>query len=204
MCWLLGILFRSEFAEHIVFKGGTSLSKVFGAIARFSEDIDLSVSPQFLKLKQAGSSRSQAHKWMAKAELACGQAVASQIKPNLEQHVLSVLGKRNTDWFEFLTDPSTHSPVLLFHYPSIQPAGFEYLKRSVTFGLFVYWLQTQNIPIPRWLAIMVRAGYFGYKISAGAEVCFNLETGDLSMDFNVKGTAVVGGRFKSVGSLCDI
>jgi hypothetical protein len=28
-----------------VFKGGTSLSKVFGVIERFSEDIDLSLSP---------------------------------------------------------------------------------------------------------------------------------------------------------------
>ena len=45
VCWLLGILFESEFADSLVFKGGTSLSKVFGAIERFSEDIDLSLSP---------------------------------------------------------------------------------------------------------------------------------------------------------------
>jgi predicted nucleotidyltransferase component of viral defense system len=37
--WLLGILFESEFAGSLVFKGGTSLSKVFGVIERFSEDI---------------------------------------------------------------------------------------------------------------------------------------------------------------------
>lgn len=41
--WLLSILFKSEFAESLVFKGGTSLSKIFGAINRFSEDIDLSL-----------------------------------------------------------------------------------------------------------------------------------------------------------------
>ena len=35
VCWLLGILFESEFAGSLVFKGGTSLSKVFGAIERF-------------------------------------------------------------------------------------------------------------------------------------------------------------------------
>ena len=45
VCWLLGILFESEFAGSLVFKGGTSLSKVFGVIERFSEDIDLSLSP---------------------------------------------------------------------------------------------------------------------------------------------------------------
>lgn len=38
VCWLLGILFESEFAGSLVFKGGTSLSKVFGVIDRFSED----------------------------------------------------------------------------------------------------------------------------------------------------------------------
>jgi predicted nucleotidyltransferase component of viral defense system len=49
VCWLLGLLFGSEFAGSLVFKGGTSLSKVFGVIERFSEDIDLSLSPEFLK-----------------------------------------------------------------------------------------------------------------------------------------------------------
>ena len=41
VCWLLGLLFGSEFAGSLVFKGGTSLSKVFSVIERFSEDIDL-------------------------------------------------------------------------------------------------------------------------------------------------------------------
>jgi hypothetical protein len=50
VCWLLGVLFESEFAGSLVFKGGTSLSKAFGVIDRFSEDIDLSLSPTFLKL----------------------------------------------------------------------------------------------------------------------------------------------------------
>lgn len=42
MCYTLDHLFhRSGFAESMVFKGGTSLSKAFGLIERFSEDIDL-------------------------------------------------------------------------------------------------------------------------------------------------------------------
>ena len=42
VCWALGRLFASEeLAPKIMFKGGTSLSKVFGLIERFSEDIDL-------------------------------------------------------------------------------------------------------------------------------------------------------------------
>ncbi|MDF2117575.1 nucleotidyl transferase AbiEii/AbiGii toxin family protein [Roseiarcaceae bacterium H3SJ34-1] len=44
VCWTLKRLFefRKEGAPTLVFKGGTSLSKAFGAIRRFSEDIDLS------------------------------------------------------------------------------------------------------------------------------------------------------------------
>jgi len=120
VCWLLGIIFESEFADSLVFKGGTSLSKVFGVIDRFSEDIDLSVSPDFLKLPEPGTSRNQANMWMTKAEAACGVAVRNQIMPVLEAAVEGLLGKRDRAWFGFLTDPATHSPVLLFHYPSLQ------------------------------------------------------------------------------------
>lgn len=42
VCWTLGYLFHQcPWAKHIAFKGGTSLSKCFGLIERFSEDIDL-------------------------------------------------------------------------------------------------------------------------------------------------------------------
>ncbi len=131
VCWLLGILFESEFADNLVFKGGTSLSKVFGAIDRFSEDIDLSLSPTFLRLPEAGVTRSQADKWMKRAEIACEVAVQTQIMPALEALVLDVLEKNEQVRFEFLKDPNTNSPVLLFHYPSSEPTGFAYIKRSV-------------------------------------------------------------------------
>lgn len=39
--WALEVLGASSFDEHLVFKGGTSLSKAYGVIDRFSEDIDL-------------------------------------------------------------------------------------------------------------------------------------------------------------------
>ena len=39
----LGILFDAPFGHQLVFKGGTSLSKVWRAIRRFSEDIDITL-----------------------------------------------------------------------------------------------------------------------------------------------------------------
>src|SRR5208337_4824568 len=44
VCWMLQQLFSIDaLSGRLLFKGGTSLSKVFHAINRFSEDIDLAV-----------------------------------------------------------------------------------------------------------------------------------------------------------------
>ncbi len=40
---ILNILFSLPYADKMVFKGGTSLSKVWGVIRRFSEDIDIAM-----------------------------------------------------------------------------------------------------------------------------------------------------------------
>lgn len=42
VCFMLDYLFhRCEWKDNIAFKGGTSLSKAYGLIERFSEDFDL-------------------------------------------------------------------------------------------------------------------------------------------------------------------
>ena len=43
----LEIIFQMEIAKHLVFKGGTSLSKAWNLINRFSEDIDLAINKDF-------------------------------------------------------------------------------------------------------------------------------------------------------------
>src|SRR5436190_21006897 len=46
--WTLERLFSLvDLKDHLTFKGGTSLSKVYGIIERFSEDIDLSIEKEF-------------------------------------------------------------------------------------------------------------------------------------------------------------
>lgn len=49
ICWVLNRLFAMPGALRMAFKGGTSLSKVYGAIARFSEDIDVTIDYRALK-----------------------------------------------------------------------------------------------------------------------------------------------------------
>lgn len=136
--WTLAVLFaHPEFGNQLVFKGGTSLSKVFGVIERFSEDVDLSVSPAFLgiseeRVEQADSRKKRAE-WMQELEEACIERVRERFVPELERIAGEVLGERpgGVAWMEFWVDGTTHSPVVLFHYPSNIPTGFEYLRRFV-------------------------------------------------------------------------
>ncbi|MCL2328540.1 MAG: nucleotidyl transferase AbiEii/AbiGii toxin family protein [Bacteroidetes bacterium] len=44
----LSALFSTEYADKLIFKGGTSLSKGWNLIERFSEDIDLALDREFL------------------------------------------------------------------------------------------------------------------------------------------------------------
>ncbi len=43
----LAIIFEMEIGNHLIFKGGTSLSKAFNLIERFSEDIDLAIDREY-------------------------------------------------------------------------------------------------------------------------------------------------------------
>ncbi|WP_166360651.1 nucleotidyl transferase AbiEii/AbiGii toxin family protein [Pseudomonas akapageensis] len=67
--WTLGKIFSSTAGDHLTFKGGTSLSKVYRLIDRFSEDIDLTYDIRQI-LPEAQSeippSGSQARKWSSK------------------------------------------------------------------------------------------------------------------------------------------
>ena len=49
VCWSLKRLFSlDDFRSHLTFKGGTSLSKVYGVIERFSEDVDVAIERDYL------------------------------------------------------------------------------------------------------------------------------------------------------------
>jgi len=70
---VLSILFSSSFAENLVFKGGTSLSKVYKVIKRFSEDVDVTVDinkliPDRTVDSEFPPSKSQAGKWKQRIE----------------------------------------------------------------------------------------------------------------------------------------
>jgi hypothetical protein len=68
--WSLAALFESELGCQLVFKGGTSLSKAYQAIRRFSEDVDLTQDIRVLAADLVGDARdllpdtvSQGRRW---------------------------------------------------------------------------------------------------------------------------------------------
>jgi len=67
---VLSIVFDMEIGKYLVFKGGTSLSKSWNLIERFSEDIDLAIDRKFygfdgkLSKKQRTDLRKKANKYI--------------------------------------------------------------------------------------------------------------------------------------------
>ena len=89
--WTLDALFRQGFGSALTFKGGTSLSKVFRVIDRFSEDVDLTCDIRSLLPEFAGEpgdpiprSRSAADKITSRARSALRRWVAAEAGPALE------------------------------------------------------------------------------------------------------------------------
>lgn len=141
VCWLLAVLFSEPaLAPHLVFKGGTSLSKVFGVIGRFSEDVDLSVSPAFVGADadafEALTSRTRRDAAMANMQRQCAVRAKETIAPQLEATVRAALGTPTSgEWIGFELDSRAQSPVLHFRYPATRTASSSYLRRAVKLEL---------------------------------------------------------------------
>ncbi len=138
VCRMLGWVFQNpELGPHLVFKGGTSLSKVFGAIQRFSEDIDLSVSPALLGWNESdlddAPSRTQRTKRMEDLQSRCVDQTEGVFRPAVEATVRASLGQMpdGGDWVTYQLDPTSNSPTLLFAYPSVLSHQSAYIASIV-------------------------------------------------------------------------
>ena len=139
--WLLGLLFaQPEVAPFLVFKGGTSLSKVFGVIDRFSEDIDLCLVPEFVGADAQGfdtlTSRVKRDAAVLEMQRLCADKVQQVLWPLLEGAIIDVLGTASTGkWLHYELDVDAKSPILYFRYPTSQSHGFNYVRREVKLEL---------------------------------------------------------------------
>lgn len=139
--WLLGLLFTlPDIAPHLVFKGGTSLSKVFGVIDRFSEDIDLCLVPEFVGADVAGfdalTSRGKRDAAVMEMQALCSAKAQAVLMPALEAAIAQTLRVAPYGaWLRFEVDADAKSPIVYFAYPSTQGGGFDYLRHEVKLEL---------------------------------------------------------------------
>ena len=123
----LAILFETELAQYMVFKGGTSLSKAWNLIERFSEDIDLAVDRRFF-----GFDGELRKKERTKLRKASKKYIVEHLYPELEQRFLEKGLKAVLQIEEF--ESSDQDPVvILVKYPYVVP-----LRKRCNFSSFQF------------------------------------------------------------------
>jgi predicted nucleotidyltransferase component of viral defense system len=121
--WVLKRLFSLErMRPYLTFKGGTSLSKIYGLIDRFSEDIDLSIEREFFGFGEPHNPENAPSKKKQNAIIeslskACSNYVQTEMLASLKQTFAAEL--RTTNGWQIFSDPEdSDAQTLLFEYPS--------------------------------------------------------------------------------------
>jgi len=86
--WALAALYGSPLGEHLVFKGGTSLSKAYKVIRRFSEDVDLTydiraIAPDLVETdgEALPKTRGEEKRWSGEVRRRLPEWVAGTVQP---------------------------------------------------------------------------------------------------------------------------
>jgi Nucleotidyl transferase AbiEii toxin, Type IV TA system len=124
VCWTLKQLFGLDTAPaRLIFKGGTSLSKVYGVIERFSEDIDLSLNREDLGFvgehdPYAANSGKKAKALVEEIVALCRTKVVRVLGPQLEERIESVLGPPDVVEGWSLEGDAGDPQTIYFKYPA--------------------------------------------------------------------------------------
>jgi hypothetical protein len=123
VCWTLKRLFTlAKPPAGLIFKGGTSLSKAFGVIERFSEDVDLSFDRADLGFGGANDPLQAASKKKQRQSIdalksACQAMIREELIPKLNDAFVGAL--RSTEGWSIELDPDEEDQqTVLFHYPT--------------------------------------------------------------------------------------
>ncbi|MEX0324006.1 MAG: nucleotidyl transferase AbiEii/AbiGii toxin family protein [Puniceicoccaceae bacterium] len=136
VCWILEKLFSlPDIGNGLTFKGGTSLSKGWKLIERFSEDIDIVIDRAFLGFAgDQAPDTAPSNKQTKKRLESLGQAAQTFVLDKLQPALLSAIKVDMPTGQKWLLEPDTDDPQnqsLLFHYPTVFPDHPEYLKQVV-------------------------------------------------------------------------
>jgi hypothetical protein len=124
--WALGAIYDSPFGEHLTFKGGTSLSKAYKVIDRFSEDIDLTYDIRNLlpNREPIPVTKSQAKKTADEAKARLADWIAQDFAPFLQQSLSNINASAH------LEISGNDSEKLTLHYPALK-TGVAYVSPTV-------------------------------------------------------------------------
>jgi len=140
VCWSLKWLFDlDEFRDHLTFKGGTTLSKVYKVVERFSEDVDVAIERSFLgfggeKEPEQGASGKEQQRRIADLKVACQAAIADRLQRQLRDAFENALCS-NSNWGLSIDPHDPDQQSLLFHYPSAITNLSTYFATSVKIEL---------------------------------------------------------------------
>ncbi len=142
VCWTLDALFNRLPAggPRLLFKGGTSLSKGYGLISRFSEDVDVTVFRDDLGQQasvadlEALSGRKRKAK-LDEIKAACQAHIAGPLRDQLTGLLAASLAEASVDAPQARVEPDAEDPdrqTLLIWYPSVSPqAADDYIRRAI-------------------------------------------------------------------------
>ena len=137
VCWILEILFSLQgIGDHLTFKGGTSLSKCYNVIGRFSEDIDVSIERPFLSRARAiepdkEKSNKENQRRLKELQLACQSKINEIILPKLKQAIASVISDKG-EWKIQLDPDDACKQTILFAFPHVMISSMKsYVKSAV-------------------------------------------------------------------------
>lgn len=131
----LKALFQTDCRDSLIFKGGTSLSKGFNIIERFSEDIDLAISHSFFGIEK--TSKSQRDKLRKTARKYIHETLSNQLDTQLKDMGISGYTMDNVTQVQDKTgewhpiDSDKDPTVILLHYPSIVEETISYIPPRV-------------------------------------------------------------------------
>lgn len=128
---ILNILFSLPYADRMVFKGGTSLSKVWGVIRRFSEDIDIAIDRSLFGI-EGDVTKKQLKKLRKASSVFVRDTLANDLIAAAEETGLSdfVIIKAEPDGERDATYPEPRQIHII--YKSVLPSGTNpYLRDEV-------------------------------------------------------------------------
>lgn len=139
VCWTLRELFSlPDMGEHLTFKGGTSLSKGWKLIERFSEDIDVVIDRDALgfdgeRSPEAATGSNERRRRLEALRAACQAHIRDELRPALHQRLRErITGAGAWTLTDDPEDPDGQT--LLFSYPGSIPAQ-GYLRPQVKIEL---------------------------------------------------------------------